>query len=158
MVRLQLDPFLNELTSMFEHTTEKGSVWVTLKHCKFVLCSFCFPDFEFVALATFVFQDIDCKFVNYSPASDKSKVQRNKMTTAGKELEYKCLVRATDGKKNISTLVGTKDHQRFQASYATILKARMTSLKKREKKDKRKAADADKKQVVSKKRSTTAKP
>ncbi|KAI3797809.1 hypothetical protein L1987_33072 [Smallanthus sonchifolius] len=137
MVRLQLDPFLNELTSMFEHTTEKGSVWVTLKH-----------------------------------SSDKSKVQRNKITTAGKELEYKCLVRATDGKKNISTLVGTKDHQRFQASYATILKARMTSLKKREKKDKRKAANVvdkklskttkamnvDKKQQVPVKRSSTANP
>ena len=53
--------------------------------------------------------------------------------------------------------MGLKDHQRFQASYATILKARMTSLKKREKKDKRKAADTDKKQEVSKKRSTTAK-
>ncbi|PWA61363.1 signal recognition particle 14 kDa protein [Artemisia annua] len=122
MVRLQLDPFLNELTSMFEKTTEKGSVWVTLKH-----------------------------------SSDKSKVQKNKLVTAGKEVEYKCLVRATDGKKNISTLVGLKDHQRFQASYATILKARMTSLKKREKKDKRKAADTDKKQEVSKKPSTTAK-
>ncbi|CAH1412022.1 unnamed protein product [Lactuca virosa] len=124
MVRLQLDPFLNELTTMFEHTTEKGSVWVTLKH-----------------------------------SSDKSKVQKNKMITAGKELEYKCLVRATDGKKNISTLVGTKEHQRFQAYYATILKARMTSLKKREKKDKKKAADADKKQQVSKKpKTTTANP
>lgn len=49
--------------------------------------------------------------------------------------------------------VGTKDHQRFQASYATILKARMTSLKKREKKDKRKAVDA-----IEKKPSKSAKP
>lgn len=53
--------------------------------------------------------------------------------------------------------VGVKDHQRFQASYATILKARMTSLKKRERKDKRKAAEADKKLGGSKKRSSTAK-
>nr|XP_043632755.1 signal recognition particle 14 kDa protein [Erigeron canadensis] len=123
MVRLQLDPFLSELTTMFEQTTEKGSVWVTLKH-----------------------------------SCDKSAVQINKMKSAGKVPEYKCLVRATDGKKNISTLVGTKDHQRFQASYATILKARMTSLKKREKKDKRKATDTDKKQGVSKKRAATSKP
>lgn len=42
--------------------------------------------------------------------------------------------------------VGPKDHQRFQSSYATILKARMTALKKRERKDKRKTADSDKKQ------------
>lgn len=107
---------------MFEHTTEKGSVWVTLKH-----------------------------------SSDKSKAQRNKMATAGKEIEYRCLIRATDGKKTISTMVGAKDHQRFQASYATILKARMTTLKKREKKDKRKAAETDKKQEISKKPSSTTK-
>ncbi|XP_050279523.1 signal recognition particle 14 kDa protein-like isoform X2 [Quercus robur] len=68
MVLLQLDPFLNELTSMFEHSTEKGSVWVTLKR-----------------------------------SSLKSKVQKNKMTTAGDLIEYRCLIRATDGKKTIST-------------------------------------------------------
>ncbi|XP_051132137.1 signal recognition particle 14 kDa protein-like [Andrographis paniculata] len=121
MVRLQPDPFLNELTNMFERTTEKGSVWVTLKH-----------------------------------SSDKSKVKRNKMKTAGEKIEYKCLIRATDGKKNISTMVGPKEHQRFQSSYATILKARMTALKKRERKDKKKAADSDKKQD-SKKKSSVAK-
>ncbi|KAF5950258.1 hypothetical protein HYC85_012251 [Camellia sinensis] len=121
MVLLQPDPFLNELTSMFERSTEKGSVWVTLKR-----------------------------------SSMKSKAQRKKMGMAGDEIEYRCLVRATCGKKTISTSVGQKDHQRFQASYATILKARMTALKKRERKDKRKAADAaaDKKQDGSKKRST----
>ncbi|KAL6504116.1 RNA-binding signal recognition particle subunit srp14 [Orobanche gracilis] len=131
MVRLQPDPFLNELTNMFERTTEKGSVWVTLKHYK---------------------------------SSDKSKVKRNKMKTAGEKIEFKCLVRATDGKKNIATmiglmpgLVGPKDHQRFQSSYATILKARMTSLKKRERKDKRKAADSEKKQD-SKKKPSAAPP
>ncbi|GFY82548.1 signal recognition particle, SRP9/SRP14 subunit [Actinidia rufa] len=119
LVLLQLDPFLNELTSMFERSTEKGSVWVTLKR-----------------------------------SSMKSKVKRNKMATAGEEIEYRCLIRATDGKKTISTSVGQKDHQRFQASYATILKARMTALKKRERKDKRKATDADKKPKSSKKQST----
>ena len=46
-------------------------------------------------------------FISLYPASDKSKVQRNKMATAGEEIEYRCLVRATDGKKNISTLVTT---------------------------------------------------
>ncbi|KAK4489934.1 hypothetical protein RD792_000583 [Penstemon davidsonii] len=121
-VRLQPDPFLNELTSMFERTTEKGSVWVTLKH-----------------------------------SSNKSKVQRNKMKTAGEKVEYRCLIRATDGKKTISTLVGPKDHQRFQSSYATILKARMTALKKRERKDKRKATDSSDKKQVPKKRSSAAK-
>ena len=42
--------------------------------------------------------------------------------------------------------VGAKDHQRFQASYATILKAHMTALKKRERKEKKKGAEVDKKE------------
>ncbi|KAL0413892.1 UNVERIFIED_CONTAM: Signal recognition particle protein [Sesamum radiatum] len=37
-------------------------------------------------------------------SSDKSKVQRNKMKTAGEKIEYRCLIRATDGKKTISTI------------------------------------------------------
>ncbi|XP_014493274.1 signal recognition particle 14 kDa protein [Vigna radiata var. radiata] len=115
MVHLQLDPFLNELTSMFERSTEKGSVWVTLKR-----------------------------------SSLKSKLQRDKLRTAGEAIEYRCLIRATDGKKTISTSVGPKDHQRFQASYATILKAHMTALKKRERKDKKKPAEADKREGSSK--------
>ncbi|KAH7537785.1 hypothetical protein FEM48_Zijuj03G0130100 [Ziziphus jujuba var. spinosa] len=160
-------------------------------------------------------------------ASLKSKVQRNKMKTAGEEIEYRCLIRATDGKKTISTsvlklliiiyvlrqlnnvdvdglhnewpfmarvlcrclllseqflnsassldalLIGTvdaislrvqlksqmpvgpKDHQRFQASYATILKAHMTALKKRERKDKKKLAETDKKDDGSSKKPKT---
>ncbi|KMT15855.1 hypothetical protein BVRB_3g058220 [Beta vulgaris subsp. vulgaris] len=108
--QLNSDSFLNELTAMYERSTEKGSVWVTLKR-----------------------------------SSMKAKVHINKMKTAGETIDYRCLIRATDGKKTISTTVGPKEHQRFQASYATILKAHMTSLKKRERKDKRKAADSDKK-------------
>lgn len=104
-VLLEPDPFLNELTRMFERHKFEGSVWVTLKR-----------------------------------SSMKSKVKRNKMRTAGEPIEYRCLIRATDGKKTISTSVGEKDHQRFQASYATLLKAHMTSLKKRERKEKKKAA------------------
>ncbi|XP_016575413.2 signal recognition particle 14 kDa protein-like isoform X4 [Capsicum annuum] len=84
-------------------------------------------------------------WVTLKHSSDKSKAQRNKMKTAGKNIEFKCLIRATGGKKNISIMVGAKDLQRFQASYAILLKARLTALKKRERKDKRKAADSDKK-------------
>ncbi|KAJ8774777.1 hypothetical protein K2173_017223 [Erythroxylum novogranatense] len=117
MVLLQLDPFLNELTAMLEKSTEKGSVWVTLKR-----------------------------------SSLKSKGQRNKMKNAGETIDYRCLIRATNGKNTISTSVGAKDHQRFQASYATILKARMTALKKRERKDRKKSAEADKKDESLKKK------
>jgi signal recognition particle subunit SRP14 len=42
--------------------------------------------------------------------------------------------------------VEAKDHQRFQASFATTLKVHMTDLKKRERKDRKKAAEGDKKE------------
>mmetsp|Transcript_49357 Transcript_49357/g.158032 ORF Transcript_49357/g.158032 Transcript_49357/m.158032 type:complete len:102 (-) Transcript_49357:152-457(-) len=48
-----------------------------------------------------------------------------------------CLIRATDGKKKISARLTAKESVRFQASYTTILKAHMDSLKKRERKDKK---------------------
>jgi hypothetical protein len=37
-VVLQPDRFLSELTSMYERSTEKGSVWVTMKRCECPLC------------------------------------------------------------------------------------------------------------------------
>ncbi|CAO2043773.1 unnamed protein product, partial [Urochloa humidicola] len=130
MVVLQTDRFLSELTSMYERSTEKGSVWVTMKR-----------------------------------SSLKSKAQLQKMEKKEKEVEYRCLVRASDGKKSISTSVSLKDYARFQASYATVLKAHMHALKKRERKDRKKAADAEKvpetepkKQKKSKKNSSGSKP
>jgi signal recognition particle subunit SRP14 len=53
------------------------------------------------------------------------------------ESQFRCIVRATDGKKKISTLLSAKDHQRFQTAYATVLKAHMDTLKKRDKKEKK---------------------
>ncbi|XP_031478444.1 signal recognition particle 14 kDa protein isoform X1 [Nymphaea colorata] len=111
-VLLQPDPFLNELTSMYERNREKGSVWVTLKR--------------------------SCL---------RPKGKRKLEIDAS---EYKCLVRATDGQKTISTVLSAKDHVRFQASYATVLKAHMDALKKRERKDKKKVAEADKQKASSK--------
>ena len=32
-VLLDLDPFLNELTKLYEQTKNSGTVWVTLKRC-----------------------------------------------------------------------------------------------------------------------------
>ncbi|KAK8966448.1 Signal recognition particle 14 kDa protein [Platanthera guangdongensis] len=110
MVLLLPDPFLNELTNMYEKTKEKGSVWVTFKR-----------------------------------SSMKSKVKRKKMESNGEVIEYKCLVRATDSKKTISTSLSAKDYLRFQASYATVLKAHMNALKKRERKDRKKSGEGEKK-------------
>ncbi|MCO5571490.1 hypothetical protein L7F22_025230 [Adiantum nelumboides] len=103
LVRLDPDPFLNELTKLYEQHRDKGTVWVTLKRVH-----------------------LDWK-------------KKRKTTTESEDetVEYRCLVRATDGKKNISALLSAKDHQRFQMAYATVLKAHMDALKKREKKDKK---------------------
>ncbi|ONM13719.1 Signal recognition particle 14 kDa protein [Zea mays] len=117
MVVLQPDRFLSELTSMYERSTEKGSVWVTMKR-----------------------------------STLKGKAQLRKMENKGQEVEHRCLVRASNGKKNISTSllaksfikVSLKEYTKFQASYATVLKAHMHALKKRERKDKKKTADAEK--------------
>jgi signal recognition particle subunit SRP14 len=40
--------------------------------------------------------------------------------------------------------VSLKEYLKFQASYATVLKAHMHALKKRERKDRKKAGDAEK--------------
>ncbi|XP_068646518.1 signal recognition particle 14 kDa protein [Aristolochia californica] len=122
MVLLQPDPFLSELTNMYERSQEKGSVWVTLKR-----------------------------------SSLKSKAARQKLETQGSEIEYRCLVRATDGTKTISTSLSAKEHLRFQASYATILRAHTHALKKRERKDKKKTAEGDKKQLGDVKKANTTK-
>lgn len=60
----------------------------------------------------------------------KSKKQKEQAAAAP---EYKCLIRATDGKKKISTAVSSNDYMKFQSSYALILRARIDALKKREK-------------------------
>ncbi|KAH9310678.1 hypothetical protein KI387_025713, partial [Taxus chinensis] len=86
-VLLDTDPFLTELTKMYERTRDKGSVWVTLKR-----------------------------------SSLQSKRKRKLQDGDGaiqQTSDYRCLVRATDGKKTISTTLSAKDHQRFQAAYAT---------------------------------------
>lgn len=49
------------------------------------------------------------------------------------EADHRCLIRATDGKRKISTTLSPEQHVKFQASYALILRAHMDSLKKREK-------------------------
>lgn len=38
------------------------------------------------------------------------------------DVPYGCLVRATDGKKKVSTIVSQKDLGRFQDAYRTILR------------------------------------
>ncbi|KAF6170465.1 hypothetical protein GIB67_036239 [Kingdonia uniflora] len=115
-VLLQLDPFLNELTNMYERCTEKGSVWVTFKRSKVGLCQ-----------------------INAMVFKRFAKIE---------------IVPERNGDVYLLPLFGVsaKDQQRFQASYGTVLKAHMHALKKRERKEKKRAAEGDKKQEATKKR------
>ena len=49
------------------------------------------------------------------------------------QLEYKCLIRANDGKRHISAVVGQSQYAKFSQSVIVIMKAHMDSLKKKEK-------------------------
>lgn len=106
MVLLDPDPFLNELTKLYERHRESGSVWVTLKRSSMT-------------------------------KKKKRKSGSESQDQPVEDTDFRCLVRATDGKRTISTTLSAKDHQRFQMAYATVLKAHMDALKKREKKDKK---------------------
>jgi signal recognition particle subunit SRP14 len=115
------DTFLNELHKLFERKKKSGSIWITMKRS-------------------------NQKPVRKEGAgSSKKKQQKKKGSTpppaAPAEEDYKCLIRATDGKRKISTAVAAGEIVKFQASYALILRAHMDSLKKREKvKPKKEAA------------------
>ncbi|KAM9063325.1 signal recognition particle 14 kDa protein [Sarcophilus harrisii] len=56
--------------------------------------------------------------------------------------DNKCLLRATDGKKKISTVVSSKEVNKFQMAYSNLLRANMDGLKKRDKKSKNKKSKA----------------
>ncbi|XP_012372632.1 signal recognition particle 14 kDa protein-like [Octodon degus] len=54
--------------------------------------------------------------------------------------DNKCLLRATDGKRKISTVVSSTEVSKFQMAYSSLLRANMDGLKKRDKKNKSKKA------------------
>lgn len=111
MVQLTNGQFLNELVKLFQQSKDKGTVLVTMKR------STCCGN-AYVCLQ--------------APATANLKPRKTRKPDP--TLPYHCLVRATGGKRKISTVVNAKEQPRFQESYNTILKAHMDSLKKREKK------------------------
>ncbi|XP_054652156.1 5'-3' exonuclease PLD4-like [Dunckerocampus dactyliophorus] len=56
--------------------------------------------------------------------------------------DNKCLLRASDGKKKISTVVNIKEVIKFQMAYSNLLRAHMDGLKKKDKKSKSKKTKA----------------
>jgi len=119
MVLLENDGFLSELTRMFARGRDKGSIVLTMK--------------------------------KYD-GRDKPKPRKAKATRPGGPVassssesanEYKCLLRAQLSSKKISTVVSSKDVNKFVLAYNSLLKGNMDGLKKREKsKEKKKSAAA----------------
>lgn len=63
----------------------------------------------------------------------KTNMKPKNSTKEPKSTDYKCLLRATDNKKRISTAIAATQLPKFQSSYNTLLKAHMDSLKRKEK-------------------------
>ncbi|KAG9003650.1 hypothetical protein FRB90_011139 [Tulasnella sp. 427] len=57
------------------------------------------------------------------------------------EAEYKCLLRATDGHVKFETLISSAELGKFHALYAALLKASMSTLRKRDKKKEKQKAE-----------------
>lgn len=119
MVLLENDNFLSELTRMFARGREKGSIVLTMKK----------------------YDGRD------KPKPRKAKTSRPGGAAASSSSEsvseYKCLLRAQLSSKKISTVVSSKDVNKFVLAYNSLLKGNMDGLKKREKsKDKKKAASS----------------
>uniref|UniRef100_A0A8C5P393 Signal recognition particle 14 kDa protein n=1 Tax=Jaculus jaculus TaxID=51337 RepID=A0A8C5P393_JACJA len=78
-------------------------------------------------------------FITLKKYDGRTKPTPRKGTVEGFEpAENKCLLRATDGKKKISTVVSSKEVNKFQMAYSNLLRANMDGLKKRDKKNKNK--------------------
>ncbi|CAI7814692.1 unnamed protein product [Closterium sp. NIES-54] len=99
------------LTKLYERHKGAGTVWVTLKR-----------------------SNLRKKPKGGEKKAGGDDVEEDESSAA----EYRCVVRATDGKRKISTLLGPREHAKFQAAYALVLKAHMDSLKRKEKRERKK--------------------
>ena len=102
-VLMQADMFLTKLTSMCKRSTEKGSMWVTMKRCErppTLTAGSCGVGCRFDG-----FNNFDVTSCSMCIVSMKCQARLKKMASKGEPVEYRCLVCATDGKRNISTSV-----------------------------------------------------
>ncbi|XP_048191344.1 LOW QUALITY PROTEIN: signal recognition particle 14 kDa protein-like [Perognathus longimembris pacificus] len=79
-------------------------------------------------------------FITLKKYDGRTKPIPRKGSVGGLEpTENKCLLRATDEKKKISTVVSSKEVNKFQMhAYSNLLRANLDGLKKRDKKNKNK--------------------
>ncbi|XP_058470500.1 signal recognition particle 14 kDa protein [Solea solea] len=69
-------------------------------------------------------------------------VPRKGHTESFEPADNKCLIRASEGKKKISTVISSKEVIKFQMAYSNLLRAHMDGLKKKDKKSKSKKTKA----------------
>lgn len=118
---LENDNFLSELTKLFQQQRTKN-----------------------VGSLTLVMKRYDGRTKPKSKPTKKQRLEQKQnpsssqssTTTAHDSVEYKCLVRANYGSKKLSTIVSSKDINRFQLAYSNLLKANMDTLKKKAKESK----------------------
>ncbi|CAK8687129.1 signal recognition particle 14 kDa protein-like [Clavelina lepadiformis] len=106
MVLLENDAFLTELTTLYQKCRNSGTVYVTMKK-----------------------YDGRTK-----PKPRKNKINVKVKVQPSATGEGLCLIRATNGKKKLSTVVNAKDINRFQMAYTSVLRANLDGLKKHGKK------------------------
>ena len=100
-----MNRFLTELAGLYEKSKEGGkgrSVTLTMKRS------------------------------DLKPRTKKGKKKAKAENKDKEDDSFSCLVRASDGKKKISTVVSVKDHVYFLSACNTICKAHMDALKRKE--------------------------
>eukprot|EP00002_Diphylleia_rotans_P034812 TRINITY_DN7509_c0_g5_i1.p1 TRINITY_DN7509_c0_g5~~TRINITY_DN7509_c0_g5_i1.p1 ORF type:complete len:120 (+),score=35.67 TRINITY_DN7509_c0_g5_i1:66-425(+) len=105
------DTFLVELGKLFQQTKEKGTVWITSKRCA---------------------------FSSVGKANSRAIVKEG--SVASGDVDYCCLLRATNGKRKVSCMILQKDVPKFHSSYINLMRLHMDKLRKKEKKAKDKKA------------------
>ncbi|KAJ3438436.1 signal recognition particle 14 kd protein [Anaeramoeba flamelloides] len=89
---------------------------------------------------------VTLKRTNGQPPHKTNSTKKKKQTT-----NYRCLCRATDGKKKISTYIEHRNIVRFQIQYNTILQTNLKLVKKIVKKKKTKKSKFPRKSNIQKK-------
>ena len=109
MVLLENDAFLTELTLLYQRCRNTGTVHVTMK-----------------------------KYDGRTKPKPKPRKGKrlNPKNPPQPPAEGLCLIRASNGKKKLSTVVSAKDINKFQMAYASVLRANIDGLKKHGKKKK----------------------
>ncbi|CAF1135498.1 unnamed protein product [Rotaria magnacalcarata] len=121
----EIDNFLLELSKLFQQQRIKnaGSLSLTMKRYD----GRTKPKTQLTKKQRLEQKNIKSKVLSSPPPST---------TASNDSIEYKCLVRAIYGSKKLSTVVSSKDMNRFQLAYANLLKANMDTLKKKAKESK----------------------